>query len=155
MTPSPMTPKATPRFAAIAAVAALAGALTPAGALAEGDPAAGEPLFARQCVSCHVVVDPAGETLAGRNARTGPNLYGVAGRVPGTQPDFAYGDSMEAYGQTGAVWTEEAFVAYVQDPTGFLRAALDDRRARGRMAYQVRDEAEAHDLWAYLASLSP
>lgn len=140
------------RGAVAALIAALAAAST---ARADGDPAAGAALFDRQCVSCHVVVDASGATLAGRNARTGPNLYGIAGRVPGSHPDFAYGASLRAYGETGAVWTEDSVAAYLQDPTSFLREALGDRRARGRMAYQVRDEQEARDLYAYLASLGP
>ncbi|MCF7698399.1 c-type cytochrome [Loktanella sp. M215] len=118
-----------------------------------GDAAAGEEQFNKQCVACHVVQDPAtDEVLAGRNAKVGPNLYGVAGRVAGTHEGFNYGDSIKAYGETGAVWDEANFVAYVQDPTGFLRTALDDKRARGKMAYQVRDEAQAHDLYAFLAT---
>lgn len=124
-------------------------------AQASGDPVAGEEQFGRQCVACHVVVNEAGETLAGRNAQTGPNLFGVAGRTPGTYPDFEYGDSMVAFGETGAVWDEEHFVAYVQDPTAYLREVLDDRRARGKMAFQVRDEQQARDIYAYLASLTP
>lgn len=127
-------------------------ALAQEGDVEAGDAAAGEAAFARQCVSCHVVEDPGGEVLAGRTARTGPNLYGVAGRVPGSVEGYRYSDAMLAYGATGAVWAEDNFVPYVQDPTGFLRDALEDRRARGKMAYQVRDEEEARDLWAYLAT---
>lgn len=119
---------------------------------ATGDAAAGEEAFG-QCATCHVVVDDAGETLAGRNARTGPNLYGVAGRQAGIVEDFRYGDDMVKAGEAGLSWTEEDFVAYVQDPTGYLREVLDDRRARGKMAYKVRDEAEAVNLYAYLESL--
>lgn len=132
---------------------AAAMALMSAPAIAQ-DAAAGQEQFERQCVACHVVVNDAGETLAGRNAKTGPNLYGVIGRTPGTYPDFEYGDAMVAYGATGAVWAEENFLAYIQDPTDFLRTALDDRRARGKMAFQVRDEQEARDIYAYLASLA-
>lgn len=47
------------------------------GHAASGDAAAGEKAF-RQCISCHVVQNEAGDTLAGRNAKTGPNLYGIA-----------------------------------------------------------------------------
>jgi cytochrome c len=119
------------------------------------DAAAGQEQFERQCVACHVVVNDAGETLAGRNAQTGPNLYGIVGRTPGAYPDFEYGDGMIAYGETGVVWEEENFVGYVQDPTDFLREALDDRRARGKMAFQVRDEQQARDIYAYLVTLSP
>ncbi len=115
-----------------------------------GDPALGEEQFNRQCVACHVIVDDAGETLAGRNARTGPNLYNVTGRGIAQYPDFAYGDSIVELGATGEMWTEENLVAYLQDPTGWLREKLDDRRARGKMAYQVRSAEDAQNLYAFL-----
>lgn len=134
------------------------GALAPMAALAQeamvGDAAAGEEHFNRQCIACHVVQDEAGEVLAGRNAKVGPNLYGVAGRTPGAHPDFAYSELMVTYGATGVVWEEENFVGYVQDPTGFLREATGED-GRSKMAYQVRDEQEAHDLWAFLATFAP
>ena len=119
-----------------------------------GDAAAGEEQFNRQCVACHVVADASGEVLAGRNARTGPNLYGIAGRQIGAVEDFRYGDAIVELGEMGTVWTEESFVGYVQDPTGWLRETLEDRRARGKMAYQVRQEDQAYDLYAYLATFA-
>lgn len=121
----------------------------------KGDAAAGEEKFNRQCVTCHVVRNEAGETLAGRRARTGPNLYGVAGRVAGSVEGFRYGSGMEMAHEAGIRWTEENFAAYVQDPTGFLREALGDDSVRGRMAFRVRDEQAAYDIYAYLASLAP
>ena len=120
-----------------------------------GDAAAGDTIFNRQCVACHVVENEAGETIAGRNAHVGPNLYGVAGRTLGTYPDFRYGDSMKAAGEAGTVWTEENFVGYVQDPTGWLKATLDDKRARGKMMFQLRSEEDAHNVYAYLVSVGP
>ena len=132
--------------------------LVPGFALAQdavtGDAAAGEEHFNRQCIACHVVENEAGEVLAGRNGRVGPNLYGVAGRQAGSYPDFAYSELMTVYGATGAVWEEANFVGYVQDPTGFLREATGES-GRSKMAYQVRDEQEAYDLWAFLATFSP
>ena len=101
-----------------------------------------------------MVRDDAGEVLAGRNARVGPNLYGVAGRVPGSLPDYRYSDVMVTYGETGVVWEEANMVPYLLDPTGHLREATGED-GRGKMAYQVRDEQEAHDLWAYLATFAP
>jgi cytochrome c len=142
------------KFIYAAAAVLLAAPAFADGHAATGDAAAGEEQFNRQCVACHVVVDADGEILAGRNARTGPNLYGVAGRQLGTYEDFRYGDSIVELGETGQVWTEEAFVGYVQDPTAWLREALDNNRARGKMAYRVRDEAEAVDIFAYLATFS-
>ena len=141
------------RFTIAAALAVLsAPAFADGHAATVGDAAAGEEQFNRQCVACHVVADASGEVLAGRNARTGPNLFGLAGRQIGAVEDFRYGDAIIALGEAGAVWTEESFVGYVQDPTGWLRETLDDRRARGKMAYQVRDETQAYDLYAYLAT---
>lgn len=107
-----------------------------------------------QCQSCHVVRNDAGEVLAGRNGRTGPNLFGVIGRVAGSYPDFRYGDGIVAAGQGGLVWDEASFVAYVQDPTGFLRETTGNNRARGNMSFRVRNEAQAHDLYAFLSTFS-
>ena len=119
-----------------------------------GDAAAGERVF-NQCQACHVVKNDEGETLAGRAGRTGPNLYGLEGRTAGSVEGFRYSSSMVEAGEAGLDWNEEDFVAYVQDPTGFLRETLDNRRARGKMAYKVRDEQEAVDLYAYMVSLAP
>lgn len=142
------------KFSIALVVGSLFAAPAFAGGHASGDAAAGEEAFS-QCQTCHVVVDDAGETLAGRNAKTGPNLYAMAGRTAGTVDGFRYSKSMVEAGEAGLVWDEEAFVAYVQDPTGYLREYLDNNRARGKMSYKVRDEADAVNLYAYLVSLSP
>lgn len=141
----------------LAAAAALAFAGAPAFADGHaptvGDVAAGEAAFAKQCVSCHVVVNDAGETLAGRKAKTGPNLYGTAGRAIGSIDGFRYGNGIEAMAEQGAVWTEESFVGYVQDPTKWLREASGNKKVRGKMSYKVRKEDDAFNLYAYLHSL--
>lgn len=143
------------KFTLAAALSALAAPVFADGhASTQGDAANGEEQFNRQCVACHVVADASGEVLAGRNAKTGPNLYGVAGRTIGSVEGFRYGDSIVEVGEGGGVWTEETFVGYVQDPTGWLRETLDNRRARGKMAYQVRAESDAYDLYAYLSTFA-
>ena len=121
-----------------------------------GDAEAGGEAFNRQCVACHVVENAEGEILAGRKVRTGPNLYGVVNRALGTAEGFKYGKSMiEAGDEGGLTWTEENFVGYVQDPTPWLREALDDKRARGKMAFKVKDADDATNIYAYLASIGP
>lgn len=134
----------------------LAGAATAQEAATEftGDIAAGEKVFS-QCQTCHVVVNPDGETLAGRNARTGPNLYGLFGRQAGSVEDFRYSTSMVEAGEKGLVWNQEEFVPYVEDPTAYLKDYLDDPRARGKMAYKVRGDEDALNVAAYLHSLAP
>ena len=125
-----------------------------AGGHASGDAAAGEAAF-RNCQSCHVVADADGNVLAGRAAKTGPNLFGLPGRTAGTVEDFRYGDDLVAAGAAGLVWDEATFVAYVQDPTAFLREYLGDSGARSKMTYKLRGEEDAVNLWAYIASVSP
>ena len=44
------------------------------------------------------------------------------------------------------------FVDYVQNPTEWLRDTLQDRRARSKMAYQVREAQQAQDIYAFIAS---
>ena len=116
--------------------------------------ARGEAAFS-QCQSCHVVRDDAGTVLAGRNGRTGPNLFGVVGRVAGSYPDFRYGDGMVRAGEMGLVWDEASLIAYLQDPTDFLRSYTGNARARGNMSFRVRGADQASDLYAFLATFSP
>ncbi|NBD29060.1 MAG: cytochrome C [Alphaproteobacteria bacterium] len=121
---------------------------------ATGDPAAGEQAF-RQCASCHMIVDDAGETIA-RGGRVGPNLYGVVGRQRGSVEDFRYSDLLIAAGEVegNTAWDEESFVAYVQDPSGWL-TEFTGESGRGKMTYMVRKEEDAVNVWAYLASVGP
>lgn len=120
---------------------------------ATGDVAAGEKAF-RQCATCHVVVNDAGETLAGKKSKTGPNLYGIAGRAAGTVEDFKYSKTIVVAGEQGVVFDEVTFAAFVQDPSGWLREVTGDK-GRSKMTYKVRKEADAVNLYAYLVSLAP
>lgn len=120
-----------------------------------GDIAKGDAAFAKQCTSCHIVKSDDGELLAGNRAVAGPNLYGIMGGPVGMVEDFKYGKPMVAAGEAGVTWTEENFVTYVQDPNVWLRTTLDDKKARSRMAWKVRDPQEAADLFAYLHDLAP
>lgn len=121
---------------------------------ATGDVEAGERAF-RQCISCHVVQNDEGDVLAGRNAKTGPNLFGIVGHKFGSVEDFRYSDINQlAASMEGLIVNEEVFVAYVQDPTAYLREVTGDN-GRSKMTYKVRKEEDAVNLYAYLASLSP
>jgi len=121
---------------------------------ATGDVAEGEKAF-RQCISCHVVQNDDGEVLAGKKAKTGPNLYGIVGHQFGKVDGFRYSDINQlAADMERVVVNEEVFVAYVQDPTAYLREVTGDK-GRSKMTYKVRKEEDAINLYAYLASLSP
>ncbi|ABV95280.1 cytochrome c2 [Dinoroseobacter shibae DFL 12 = DSM 16493] len=119
---------------------------------ATGDAAEGEKAF-RQCQSCHVVQDADGNTLAGRAAKTGPNLYGVSGRTAGSVEDFRYSDLLLAANEQGVVYDEATFVAYLQDPTGYMQEVTGTGE-RGKMSFRVRKEEDAVNLYAYIKSLS-
>ena len=119
-----------------------------------GDVAAGEEAFSK-CATCHVVMDDDGEVLAGKKAKTGPNLFGMVGRQAGTVEGFRYGKSIVEAGEAGLIWDLENLAAYSQDPKKFLREFLDDKKARSKMTYKVREEADAVNLAAFLESLGP
>ncbi len=128
-------------------------AATPA-AVPTGDIEAGAKSF-NKCQTYHVIANEAGEVLAGKSSKIGPNLYGMPGRVSGSYPDFKYGKSIVALGATGFVWDEVNFVEYMADPNKFLKAKLDDKSAKSNMAFKITKEEEAQNLWAYISSLSP
>ena len=122
-------------------------------AFAAGDAEAGAKVF-NKCQTCHVVANEAGEVLAGKNAKTGPNLYGVIGRTAGTYPEFKYGDGIVALGATGFAWTEADLTVYVQDPTKFLDDKLGDKKIKSKMMFKLKNETEAADVAAFLATFS-
>lgn len=137
---------------------ALAVASLAAPALAQdaptGDAEAGAKVF-NQCQTCHVIENEAGEVLAGKNAKTGPNLYGVPGRVAGSLPDFKYSKSLAALGETGVKWDEEHFKNFVHDPAKYLKEELDDEKATSKMSFKLKKPEDAANVWAFIASLSP
>ena len=128
-------------------------ALVPAmmsGPVLAQDAEAGAKVFAK-CQTCHVIANEAGEVLAGKNAKAGPNLYGMPGRIAGTYPDFKYGESIVALGASGFTWNEADFVTYVADPGKFLKTKLDDKGAKSKMSFKVKNAETAADLYAFLA----
>ena len=131
-------------------------ACTATSALAEGhaDADAGESAFNRQCVSCHVVADASGTVLAGRNAKTGPNLYGMIGKTPGTVDGFRYGTDLIEAGEASGPWNEESFAQYIMDPTAWIRETTGNGGARSRMSYKVRSADDAANIAAFIATFA-
>ncbi|WP_300073219.1 cytochrome C [uncultured Ruegeria sp.] len=127
--------------------------------IASGDPAKGEKLYNR-CSSCHAIIKD-GEVLV-KGGITGPNLYGVVGRVAGSEVDYRYGsdrlpigmftDDMIRAGEAGLVWTEENIADYSEDPIEFIKTYLDDETARPNMSVKLKKGAE--DIAAFLATFN-
>ena len=64
---------------------------------------------ANKCKSCH-------NLEAGGPNLTGPNLYGVEGRKPGSHPGFAYSATMTDYGAKHAAWTYDELYTFLKSP---------------------------------------
>ncbi len=143
------------KFTAIAAAATLLAAPAFADGHATGDAAEGENVF-KKCKSCHMIVD--GDNEIQKGGKTGPNLYGILGRVPGSVEGFKYGKDIMKFTENGLMddgWDEATFVAYVADPRAWLREALGDDKAKSKMTFKLKDEEDAKNLWAYLVSVGP
>lgn len=138
------------------AVTALGFALLSAPAFADGhatgDAEAGEKVF-NKCKACHMIQDADGENIV-KGGRTGPNLYGLVTRAAGSS-DFKYGKSIVEAGEAGLVWNEEEFVKYVANPKKYLAKYNDDKRAKSKMAFKLKDAEDAANVWAFIASVGP
>ena len=117
-------------------------------AFAEGDVEKGEKAF-KKCKACHKIEDGDGNVIY-KGGKTGPNLYGVIGRVAGSA-DFKYKDGLKDANAAGFVWTEESLAEYVKDPKKWLGAQGFAKKSS--MSFKLKKGGE--DVAAYLASVAP
>ena len=68
---------------------------------------------AEKCKSCHNL-DKGGPNL------TGPNLYGVEGRKPGSHPGFAYSAVMTDFGGKTPAWNYDHLYEFLKNPQGVM-----------------------------------
>lgn len=115
------------------------------------DPAKGEDGF-KKCKSCHSIIAPDG-TEVQKGGKTGPNLWGVVGRVVGSAPDFKYGEGLLEVNAKGTVWDEAQIATYLADPTAWVKATTGDDAAKSKMTFKLPKAEEAADVAAYLATL--
>jgi cytochrome c len=80
--------------------------------LPTADVAAGEAVFAK-CKSCHNADN------GGANG-TGPNLWGVEGRKPGSHGGFAYSTAMTDFGAKTPAWDYEHIYEFVKNPQKYI-----------------------------------
>ena len=72
-------------------------------AFAGGDADKGAKVF-KKCKSCHMIQDDAGNNIV-KGGKTGPNLYGISGRVAGGLDGFRYGKSLKSVADSGLAWS--------------------------------------------------
>lgn len=80
--------------------------------LPTADVAAGEAAFAK-CKSCHSIQQ------GGPNG-TGPDLWGVVGRKPGTHGGFAYSAGMTDFGGKQPVWDYDHLYEFIKGPQKYI-----------------------------------
>ena len=80
--------------------------------LPKADVAAGQTVSTK-CASCHNFV-------AGGPDMTGPNLYGVLGRKPGSHPGFAYSSGMTDFGGKTPVWDYDHIYMFLAGPQAYI-----------------------------------
>ena len=120
----------TSTFSALVVVTSVAAA---SGALAQ-DVVAGKTSF-NKCVACHAVGD-------GAKNKVGPALNGLDGRKSGTVEGYSYSEPNK---NSGIIWNKDVFLEYIKEPKSKIPGT--------KMAFAgIKNEKEAGDLWAYLAS---
>ncbi|HEU0221473.1 MAG TPA: cytochrome C [Paracoccaceae bacterium] len=137
------------RLKALVAMAGLLAIAATGEAQAQGDPAKGEKEF-NKCKACHMIAN--GDNVIVKGGKTGPNLFGIIGRVAGTFEGFKYGESIVAAGEKGLVWDAAQIQEYVKDPKAFLANYLGESAVKTKMTFKLARGGE--DVAAFLASVA-
>jgi cytochrome c len=77
--------------------------------LPKADVAAGQAVFAK-CQSCH--------SLTANSI--GPDLTGVVGRKPGSEPGFSYSPAMQAFAAKTPIWDYEHIFEFIKNPQAYI-----------------------------------
>jgi cytochrome c len=114
-------------------------AFAAAPALAGGDAAKGEKLFAR-CQACHTAKEAVN--------KTGPHLKGIVGRAVASVEGYKYSSGMLEFAKSTSPWNAEMLDQYLADPKNFV--------PKNKMALPpMKKPEERADLIAYLLTIAP
>ena len=69
--------------------------------------------ISNKCKACHNLDN-------GGPNQTGPNLWGVIGRKPGTHPGFAYSSAMTGFGAKTPVWDYSHVYDFLKGPQAYI-----------------------------------
>lgn len=137
----------------IATLATLALSLPAVAQDLSGDASKGEAEF-KKCKACHMIQDDSGTDIV-KGGKTGPNLYGVYGRPYASEEGFKYGEGLLELAEKNPdqVWNEEHLIAYVTDPTAYVKEHTGDPKAKSKMTFKLNKNQA--DIVAFLAQHSP
>jgi len=103
-------------------------------ALAAGDAASGEKVFAK-CKACHKVGEGAKNGIA-------PELNGLDGRKAASVEGYNYSEPLK---ESGITWGDASFAEFIKNPKAKVPGT--------KMVFQgLSSDKEAADVWAYLAT---
>jgi cytochrome c len=108
--------------------------VTSSTALAAGDPAAGQTVFAASCAACH-------STKPDEN-KIGPSLAGIVGSKSGTVPDFNFSTAMK---DANITWDDANLDKYLANPNGFVHGT--------KMFVNLPSDTDRENVIAYLDTL--
>ena len=112
-------------------------------AFAAGNSEKGKKVF-NKCGICHI-------TAATGAKKLGPPLAGIFGRKAGSLEGYKYSNDFKAAGEKGLVWTEETFLAYMENTKAFIGSFIGKKSASTKMVFSgLKTKAERDDLLAYL-----
>jgi len=120
----------------VLAAAAVLAVLAPAAQAADDDL---ELAFNDHCRECHSFVKD--------DNRLGPSLYGVVGRKAGTEPGYAYSQSVKS---SGITWDAATLDKWIADPDAVIPGNAMSPPYSGLTDPKIRKK-----IVAYLKTLSP
>ena len=103
-------------------------------AVAAGDQAAGEKIFAAHCAVCHA-------TTPGEN-KVGPSVAGIVGSKSGAVPGFNFSPAMK---DADLTWDDANLDKFLANPTGFIHGT--------KMFVNLPSETDRQNVIAYLNTL--
>ena len=98
--------------------------------------------ISNKCKACHNLDN-------GGPNQTGPNLWGVIGRPPGSHPGFAYSSAMTDFGKAHPVWTYDLIYQFLKGPQAYISgtkmsfAGLKDRQDRIDLISWLRQQSSS------------
>jgi cytochrome c len=120
------------RSKAALVLVAILGSSSPA--MAAGDVAAGQSVFASRCAVCHA-------TQAGVN-KVGPSLAGIVGSKSGTVPEFNFSAGMK---NADITWDDAELDKFLANPSGDVHGT--------KMFINLPSENDRQNVIAYLHTL--